>query len=174
MALLWGTRPNWMLGYYQEAVYNKKHQWRDLRISGYIYMVNMFKCTPDWWDRRRSQCTKAPGICCCRSIRLCISSLHKITTGWYEHVSILKESSKIWYDTLTEFLQNVNLLESSYVNITLYILRHKHNVIYVQWYHDYIICWSTNENLCKKFSKSLQVMYKMSMLGKLQFFLELL
>jgi hypothetical protein len=45
------------------------------------------------------------------------------------------------------------------------------DMLFVQIYIDDIIFGSTNENLCKDFSKTMQDEFEMSMMGKLKFFL---
>jgi hypothetical protein len=45
------------------------------------------------------------------------------------------------------------------------------DMLFVQIYVDDIIFSSTNENLCKDFSKTMQDEFEMSMMGKLKFFL---
>jgi len=47
------------------------------------------------------------------------------------------------------------------------------NFLLVQIYVNYIIFGSPNENLCKKFSKSMQDEFEMSKMGELSFLLEL-
>lgn len=49
----------------------------------------------------------------------------------------------------------------------------KHDILIVQIYVDDIIFGSTNESLCKDFSKLMQGEFEMSMMGELTFFLGL-
>jgi len=57
------------------------------------------------------------------------------------------------------------------VDTTLFIKREENDFLLVQIYVDDIIFRSSNENLCKKFSKYIQEEFKMSMMGELTFFL---
>ena len=111
-------------GYHQEAVSDIKAPVTRLEnVRTYlahaahsnfnIYQVNVNKCTPGWWVKRGGQCTSVPGLYSYRSIgTLYISS----SQAHYRLVwinSILKQSSKTWYDTLTERLLEHEVLESS-------------------------------------------------------------
>jgi hypothetical protein len=59
------------------------------------------------------------------------------------------------------------------LDTTLFLIFHRKDMLIVQIYVDDIIFGSTNKNLCKDFSKTMQNEFKMSMMGKLKFFLEL-
>ena len=69
------------------------------------------------------------------------------------------------------------LLENGFtrgvIDKTLFHKMHNNDLILVQVYVDDIIFGSTNDNLCKRFSKIMQRKYEMSMMGELTFFLGL-
>ena len=84
----------------------------------------------------------------------------------------LKQAPRTWYDTLSEFLIE-NGFTRGIIDKTLFHKMHKDNMILVQVYVDDIIFGSTNDDLCKRFSKLMQSKYEMSMMGELNFFLGL-
>ena len=59
------------------------------------------------------------------------------------------------------------------VDTTLFIKRQGKDFFLVQIYVDDIIFGSSNELLCKEFSKNMQNEFEMSMMGELTFFLDL-
>ena len=59
------------------------------------------------------------------------------------------------------------------VDTTVFLRKHKDKVLLVQIYVDDIIFGSTDEKLCKRFSKLMQSKFEMSMMGELNFFLGL-
>lgn len=84
----------------------------------------------------------------------------------------LKQAPRAWYDTLSTYLGESGYTRGTIDN-TLFIKRSKKDVILVQLYVDDIIFGSTNEKLCKEFSKIMSEKYKMSMMGELTYFLGL-
>ena len=78
----------------------------------------------------------------------------------------LKQAPRTWYDTLSQFLLE-NSFTSGVVDKTLFHKMHKDEIILVQVYVDDIIFGSTDDNLCKRFTKLIQSKYEMSMMGKL-------
>ena len=84
----------------------------------------------------------------------------------------LKQAPRTWYDTLSEFLLE-NDFTRGVVDKTLFVKKHKNDLILVQVYVDDIIFGSTNDDLCKRFAKLMQSRYEMSMMGELSFFLGL-
>ncbi|KAL8134777.1 hypothetical protein AgCh_009696 [Apium graveolens] len=81
----------------------------------------------------------------------------------------LKQVSRAWYETLAQFL-----LESGFnrgtIDKTLFYLNHGKDLLLVQIYVDDIIFGSTNDRLCKKFAKHMQLRYQMSMMRELNYF----
>ena len=84
----------------------------------------------------------------------------------------LKQAPRAWYETLTSFLIE-NGFTRGRVDTTLFLRKHKDKVLLVQIYVDDIIFGSTDEKLCKRFSKLMQSKFEMSMMGELNFFLGL-
>ena len=84
----------------------------------------------------------------------------------------LKQAPRTWYDTLSEFLLE-NGFTRGVIDKTLFHKVHKSDMILVQVYVDDIIFGSTNDDLCKRFSKLMQSKYEMSMMGELNYFLGL-
>ena len=70
----------------------------------------------------------------------------------YKAIYGLKQAPRKWYDTLSEFLLENDFIRGV-IDKTLFTKRHKNDIILVQVYVDDIIFGSTNELLCKKFSK---------------------
>ena len=84
----------------------------------------------------------------------------------------LKQAPRAWYNTFSQFL-----LESGFsrgkIDNTLFIRKVKADIILVQIYVDDIIFGSSNDKLCKRFSKLMTSRYEMSMMGELTYFLGL-
>ena len=80
----------------------------------------------------------------------------------------LKQAPRTWYDTLSLFLLE-NGFTRGVIDKTLFHKMHNNDLILVQVYVDDIIFGSTNDNLCKRFSKLMQSKYEMSMMGVLAF-----
>ena len=84
----------------------------------------------------------------------------------------LKQAPRTWYYTLSLFLLE-NGFTRGVIDKTIFHKMHNNDLILVQVYVDDIIFGSTNDNLCKRFSKLMQSKYEMSMMGELVFFLGL-
>ncbi|KAL8148711.1 hypothetical protein AgCh_005900 [Apium graveolens] len=84
----------------------------------------------------------------------------------------LKQAPRAWYDTLSKFLLENHFTRGT-VDKTLFFRNVNGSSILVQIYVDDIIFGSTDEKLCKKFSKLMQSKYEMSMMGELTYFLGL-
>ncbi|GKC05238.1 retrovirus-related pol polyprotein from transposon TNT 1-94 [Tanacetum coccineum] len=80
----------------------------------------------------------------------------------------LKQAPRAWYDLLSSFL-----LSKGTVDPTLFIRREGKDILLVQIYVDDIIFASTDPDLCESFSDVMCSKFKMSMMGKLSFFLGL-
>ena len=59
------------------------------------------------------------------------------------------------------------------VDTTLFLKKHKHDMLVAQIYVDDIIFSATNQNLCEHFGKEIQNGFEMSMMRELTFFLGL-
>ena len=61
----------------------------------------------------------------------------------------------------------------SSVDTTLFLKKHKHDMLVAQIYVDDIIFGAINQDLCEHFVKEMQSEFEMSMIGELTFFLGL-
>ena len=84
----------------------------------------------------------------------------------------MKQTPKAWYERLSKFLMEKGFSKGS-VNATLFLNKHKHDMLVVQIYVDDIIFCATNQSLCEYFAKGMQSEFEMSMMGELTFFLGL-
>ncbi|GKA21181.1 putative ribonuclease H-like domain-containing protein [Tanacetum coccineum] len=80
-------------------------------------------------------------------------------------------SPRAWYETLSTYLLD-NGFQRGKINKTLFIKRHKGDILLVQVYVDDIIFGSTKKELCNAFEK-LCMKFQMSSMGELTFFLGL-
>ncbi|GKD24127.1 retrovirus-related pol polyprotein from transposon TNT 1-94 [Tanacetum coccineum] len=84
----------------------------------------------------------------------------------------LKQAPHAWYDLLSSFLLSQEFSKGT-VDPTLFIRREGKDILLVQIYVDDIIFASTTTELCDKFSEIMCSKFKMSMMGKISFFLGL-
>ncbi|KAK8926656.1 hypothetical protein KSP39_PZI018977 [Platanthera zijinensis] len=84
----------------------------------------------------------------------------------------LKQAPRAWYETLSSFLLE-NKFSRGKIDKTLFLREVKGKILLVQIYVDDIIFGSTDNNLCKKFSKLMQGKFEMSSMGELKYFLGL-
>jgi len=84
----------------------------------------------------------------------------------------LKQAPRAWSKRLSNFLIQNDFVKGD-VDTTLFIRRECEDILLVQIYVDDIIFGSSNENLCKKFSRLTQDEFKMSVMRELTFFLGL-
>nr|GFA22018.1 retrovirus-related Pol polyprotein from transposon TNT 1-94 [Tanacetum cinerariifolium] len=82
----------------------------------------------------------------------------------------LKQAPRAWYDELSKFLLSKGFSKVS-IDPTLFITKHRGDILLVQIYVDNIIFGSTNLNLSKRFEKLMHSKFEMSMMGELKFFL---
>nr|GEX78445.1 retrovirus-related Pol polyprotein from transposon TNT 1-94 [Tanacetum cinerariifolium] len=82
----------------------------------------------------------------------------------------LKQAPRAWYDELFKFLLSKGITKGS-IDLTLFITKHRGDILLVQIYVDDIIFGSTNPNLSKQFEKLMHIKFEMSMMGELKFFL---
>ncbi|GKF87594.1 uncharacterized mitochondrial protein-like protein [Tanacetum coccineum] len=75
-------------------------------------------------------------------------------------------------ETLSTYLLD-NGFERGKIDKTLFIRRHKGDILLVQVYVDDIIFGSTNKKLCNAFEKLMHEKFQMSSMGELTFFLGL-
>nr|GFB23346.1 retrovirus-related Pol polyprotein from transposon TNT 1-94 [Tanacetum cinerariifolium] len=84
----------------------------------------------------------------------------------------LKQASRAWYDMLSSFLLSEDFSKGS-VDPTLFIRRNGNDLILVQIYVDDIIFAASTLKLCDLFANLMCSKFKMSMMGKISFFLGL-
>ncbi|GJU25778.1 retrovirus-related pol polyprotein from transposon TNT 1-94 [Tanacetum coccineum] len=83
-----------------------------------------------------------------------------------------KQASRAWYDMLSSFLISQDFSKGS-VDPTLFIRREGKELLLVQIYVDDIIFAASTPELCDLFAKIMCSKFKMSMMGKISFFLGL-
>ncbi|GKA72311.1 retrovirus-related pol polyprotein from transposon TNT 1-94 [Tanacetum coccineum] len=84
----------------------------------------------------------------------------------------LNQAPCAWYDPLSSFLLSQGFFKGT-VDPTLFISKKGKDILLVQIYVDDIIFASTTTELCDKFSEIMCSKFKMSMMGKISFFLGL-
>nr|GEV15253.1 hypothetical protein [Tanacetum cinerariifolium] len=82
----------------------------------------------------------------------------------------LKQAPRAWYDELSTFLVSKGFSKGS-IDPTLFITKHRGDIVLVQIYVYDIIFGSTNPKLLKQFEKLMHSKFEMSMMGELKFFL---
>nr|GEW18921.1 putative ribonuclease H-like domain-containing protein [Tanacetum cinerariifolium] len=82
----------------------------------------------------------------------------------------LKQALRAWYDELSKFLLSKGFTKGS-IDLTLFITKHRGDILLVQIYVDDIIFGSTNPNHSKRFEKLVHSKFEMSMMGELKFIL---
>ncbi|GKE23588.1 retrovirus-related pol polyprotein from transposon TNT 1-94, partial [Tanacetum coccineum] len=85
----------------------------------------------------------------------------------------LKQAPRAWYDMLSSFLISQDFSKGS-VDPTLFICKEGKELLLVQVYVDGIIFAASTPKLCDLFAKIICSKFKMSMMGKISFFLGLL
>ncbi|GKF04791.1 retrovirus-related pol polyprotein from transposon TNT 1-94 [Tanacetum coccineum] len=84
----------------------------------------------------------------------------------------LKQAPRAWYDILSKFLLSHKFLKGV-VDPTLFMRKEGKDILLVQINVDNIIFASINTELCDTFENIMSSKFKMSMIGKLSFFLGL-
>nr|GEU93100.1 retrovirus-related Pol polyprotein from transposon TNT 1-94 [Tanacetum cinerariifolium] len=82
----------------------------------------------------------------------------------------LKQAPRVWYDELSNFMVSKRFSKDS-IDPTLFITKHRRDILLVQIYVDDIIFGSTNPKLSKQFEKLMHNKFEMSIMGELKFFL---
>ncbi|GJV93754.1 putative ribonuclease H-like domain-containing protein [Tanacetum coccineum] len=82
------------------------------------------------------------------------------------------EEEVAWYETLSTYLLD-NGFQRGKIDKTLFIKRHKGDILLVQVYVDDIIFGSTKKELCNAFEKLMHEKFQMSSMGELAFLLGL-
>ncbi|GJR56158.1 retrovirus-related pol polyprotein from transposon TNT 1-94 [Tanacetum coccineum] len=94
--------------------------------------------------------------------------VYKLKKALYE----LKQAPRAWYNLLSSFLLSQKFSKGT-VDPTLFTLKEGKHILLVQIYVDDIIFASTDSSLCETFFEIMCSKFKMSMTGKLSFFLGL-
>nr|GEY11788.1 retrovirus-related Pol polyprotein from transposon TNT 1-94 [Tanacetum cinerariifolium] len=84
----------------------------------------------------------------------------------------LKQALRAWYDMLSSFLISQDFSKGS-VDPALFIHRNGNDLLLVQIYVDDIIFAASTPELCDLFANLMCLKFKMSMMGKISFFLRL-
>ncbi|GJX82108.1 putative ribonuclease H-like domain-containing protein, partial [Tanacetum coccineum] len=84
----------------------------------------------------------------------------------------LHQAPRAWYETLSTYLLD-NEFQRGKIDKTLFIKRHKGDILLVQVYVDDIIFGSTKKELCNAFEKLMHKKFQMSSMRELTFFLGL-
>ncbi|GKD00189.1 retrovirus-related pol polyprotein from transposon TNT 1-94 [Tanacetum coccineum] len=84
----------------------------------------------------------------------------------------LKQALHAWYDLLSKFLLTQKFSKGA-VNPTLFTRKEGKDILLVQIYVDDIIFASTDPAHCDTFAEIISSKFKMSMMGKMSFFLGL-
>nr|GEU99290.1 uncharacterized mitochondrial protein AtMg00810-like [Tanacetum cinerariifolium] len=84
----------------------------------------------------------------------------------------LHQAPRAWYETLSMYLLDNGFYRGK-IDKTLFIRRHKDDILLVQVYVDDIIFGSTKKELCNAFEKMTHKKFQMSSMGELTFFLGL-
>ncbi|GJT68893.1 retrovirus-related pol polyprotein from transposon TNT 1-94 [Tanacetum coccineum] len=84
----------------------------------------------------------------------------------------LKQAPRAWYDLLSKFILSKNFAKGVF-DLTLFTHKEGNDLILVQIYVDDIIFATINLIFCDQFSNEMIECFKMSMMGKISFFLGL-
>nr|GEU74214.1 putative ribonuclease H-like domain-containing protein [Tanacetum cinerariifolium] len=98
-----------------------------------------------------------------------LDKVYKVEKGLYG----LHQDPRAWYETLSTYLFD-NRFYSGKIDKTLFIRRHKDDILLVQVYVYDIIFGSTKKELCNAFEKMMHKKFQISSMGELTFFLGLL
>ncbi|GKA62672.1 retrovirus-related pol polyprotein from transposon TNT 1-94, partial [Tanacetum coccineum] len=84
----------------------------------------------------------------------------------------LKQASRAWYDELSKFLISKGFTKGI-IDLTLFTIKYREDILLVQIYVDDIIFGSTNPKFSKRFEKLMHGRFEMSLMGEMKFFLGL-
>nr|GEU78617.1 copia protein [Tanacetum cinerariifolium] len=97
-----------------------------------------------------------------------LNKVYKVENALYG----LHQALRAWYETLSTYLLD-NGFHMGQIDKTLFIKRHKDDILQVQVYVDDIIFGSTKKELSTEFEKLMHEKLQMSSMGELSFFLGL-
>ncbi|GKA24485.1 retrovirus-related pol polyprotein from transposon TNT 1-94 [Tanacetum coccineum] len=121
-------------------------------------------CILEWCDKGRLHFRLLQGVCRSRSFQLLIQT---------EEGSLwVKTCFTVWYDMLSKFLLSQKF-SKGVVDPTLFTRKEGKDILLVQIYVDDIIFAFTNLEFYEIFAKEMSSKFKMSMMEKMSFFLEL-
>ncbi|GJW71787.1 retrovirus-related pol polyprotein from transposon TNT 1-94 [Tanacetum coccineum] len=103
---------------------------------------------------------------------LLIKTTHRMLDKLKKAFYGLKQAPRAWYDMLSSFLISQKFSKGA-VDPTLFTRQAGNNILLVQIYGDDIIFASTNTAMCNEFANQMTNKFKMSMMGKMSFFLGL-
>ena len=84
----------------------------------------------------------------------------------------LKQAPRAWYDRLTTYLIKHGV-KRRFADTSLFIRKDKNYFVVAQIYVDDIVFGATNDSLAQSFADEMKVMFEMSMVGELIYFLGL-
>nr|GEV09841.1 hypothetical protein [Tanacetum cinerariifolium] len=84
----------------------------------------------------------------------------------------LKQAPRVWYDELSKFLTSKGFTKGT-IDLTLFMIRYREDILLVQIYVDDIIFESTNPKYTKRFEKLMHSRFEMSLMAEMKFFLGL-
>ena len=84
----------------------------------------------------------------------------------------LKQVLRAWYDRLTTYLTEYGF-KRGFADTILFIRNYKNYFVVTQIYVDDIIFGATNDSLTQSFADEMKIMFEMSMVGELTYFLGL-
>ncbi|GJZ17062.1 retrovirus-related pol polyprotein from transposon TNT 1-94 [Tanacetum coccineum] len=84
----------------------------------------------------------------------------------------LKQAPRAWYNMMSSFLISQQFSKGA-VDLTFFTRQAGNDLLLVQIYVEDIIFASTNTTMCNEFSNQMTTKFKMSMMGKMSFFLGL-
>nr|GFC41289.1 putative ribonuclease H-like domain-containing protein [Tanacetum cinerariifolium] len=97
-----------------------------------------------------------------------LNKVYKVEKALYG----LHQAPRAWYETLSTYLLD-NGFQRGKIDKTLFIKRHKGDILLVQVYVDDIIFGSTKKELCNAFEKLMHEKFQMCSIRELTFFLGL-
>nr|GEU66775.1 retrovirus-related Pol polyprotein from transposon TNT 1-94 [Tanacetum cinerariifolium] len=83
----------------------------------------------------------------------------------------LKQAPRAWYDMMSSFLLSQEFSKGA-VNLTLFTMKAGRDILLLQIYVNNKIFTSTKPAMCDEFAKIMTLKFKMSMMGKMSFFLD--
>ncbi|GJR72408.1 retrovirus-related pol polyprotein from transposon TNT 1-94 [Tanacetum coccineum] len=168
----------WELSYrpYLQKCINLKWLWKNKRDEENTVIRNKSRLVAKGYAQKEGidfEESFAP-VARLEAVRLFIAyAAHKSFTVYHTKDKALyglKQAPRAWYDELSNFLVSEGFSKGS-IDPTLFITKHREDILLVQIYVDDIIFGSTNPKLSKRFGKLMHSKFDMSMMGELKLFL---